>query len=88
VKLYKKLDYVGGKATPGRPYLKLCKECNRRDATMAAADKDELGGTPLCASCAAAFDQWEVDVLAWRIRVARNRRKAQFRKRRRLTARR
>ena len=91
-KLYKKLGYVGGRPTPGRPYLKLCKPCNARDATMPNEEKDELGGTPLCVPCAALFDQWVLDCAAWRRRQARNKRKALRRKQRRarrvLTARR
>ena len=69
---------------PGRPYLKLCKDCNRRSAL--AGIKAEIEGVEVCLPCAAAIDQWREDFKAWldrKRRTARNRAKAARRRARR-----
>ena len=68
------------KHQPGRPYLRLCKPCNRRAAD--AGDKAATEGVMVCAACAAAVDQWTRDAKVWAARRARNKRKARWRKRR------
>ena len=65
---------------PGRPYLKLCNPCNRRAAEAGIAA--ELEGVEVCLPCAEAIDRWHHDFATWRSRRARNKRKAEARRRR------
>lgn len=57
----------------GRPYLKLCKPCNRRSAEAGKAA--ELEGVEVCAECAAAIDAWNGAYARYISRRRRNRRK-------------
>ncbi len=63
-----------------RPWLKLCKPCNRRAVDM--GERQYTEGVSLCAECAAAIDAYNKAIRDHHARRARNRRKVRRRRRR------
>lgn len=64
-----------------RPWLELCKPCNRRAVEL--GDRQYTEGVPLCRTCAKAVDAYNKAIRDYWRRKARNRRKAERRRRRR-----